>query len=142
MSALGNKAEGELLRNILQAVPLPWAAATQFFLSLHTADPGEVGTQATSEASYTGYARIPIQRNTTDFTATGDDTTGWQIANSSLLQFGLCTAGSANATHVSIGLAASGATQIIEKTALSATLAISNGIRPQFAAGAIVFTLD
>ncbi len=33
-------------------------AAGSFFIALHTADPGEAGNQSTSEANYTGYARV------------------------------------------------------------------------------------
>ena len=34
--------------------------AGSFFVSLHTADPGEAGTQTTNETSYTGYARVAV----------------------------------------------------------------------------------
>ena len=35
---------------------------TTFYISLHTADPGETGSQTTSETAYTGYARVAIDR--------------------------------------------------------------------------------
>ena len=34
------------------------ATAGSFYVALHTADPGDAGNQTTSEASYTGYARV------------------------------------------------------------------------------------
>ena len=37
--------------------------AGSLFVSLHTADPGETGTQSTSETSYTGYARVAVARS-------------------------------------------------------------------------------
>jgi len=37
--------------------------AGSLYVSLHTADPGEAGTQSTSEATYTGYARLAIARS-------------------------------------------------------------------------------
>ena len=37
--------------------------AGSFYISLHTADPGETGTQTTSEATYTSYARVAVARS-------------------------------------------------------------------------------
>jgi hypothetical protein len=42
---------------------------TNLYLALHTADPGVGGSQTTSEASYTGYARVAVPRSTSGFTA-------------------------------------------------------------------------
>ena len=60
---------------------------TSLFVSLHTDDPGDYGTQSTNEVSYTGYARVPVTR----------DTNGWTVANDSVapvntVNFGQCTA--------------------------------------------------
>lgn len=110
--------------------------ATNLYISLHTADPGVGGSQLTNEASYTGYARLAIDR-------TG---TGWDAAsagasvNSALAQFAECTAGSATVTHVAIGKASSGAGLVLYAGALSASRAISAGIQPQFADSALTVT--
>ena len=64
------------------------------------------------------------------------------VSNTALVQFPQCTGGSGTATHFSIGQDVSGAGQIILSGALSASLAISNGIQPQFAAAALTATLD
>lgn len=40
-------------------------------LSLHTADPGEAGTQATNEIAYTGYARQAVARTSGNFAVSG-----------------------------------------------------------------------
>jgi len=110
--------------------------ATNLYISLHTADPGVGGSQLTNEASYTGYARLAIDR-------TG---TGWDAAaagasvNASLAQFAECTAGSATVTHVAIGKASSGAGLVLYAGALSASRAISAGIQPQFADSALTVT--
>ena len=45
---------------------------TSLFAALHSAFPGYAGTQATSEAAYTGYARKPIARSVAGFTVTGN----------------------------------------------------------------------
>lgn len=50
-------------------------AAGSLYLSLHTADPGEAGTQATSEIAYTGYARVAVARSSAGFTVTADTVT-------------------------------------------------------------------
>ena len=108
-----------------------------FCISLHSADPGEAGDQSTNEISYTGYARVAVNR-------TGG---GWTravstISNTALVQFGQCTAGTATATHFGIGTDSTGAGNLLLKGALNASLSISNGIQPQFAAGALTATVD
>jgi hypothetical protein len=113
------------------------AAAGSFHISLHTADPGESGTQATSEVAYTGYARVAVAR-----TAGGWTRTVSTISNTALVQFGQCTGGTATATHFGIGTDSTGTGNLLLKGALNASLSISNGIQPQFAAGAMTATVD
>lgn len=113
---------------------------TNLYVALHTADPGDSGTQSTSEATYTGYARVAVARTTGGWTCSG--TSPSQAANAALIAFGACTAGSNTITHVSIGVASSGATAILYSGALTASLAVSSGITPQFAIGALVATED
>lgn len=115
----------------------PSGAAGSFFIALHTADPGETGVQNTSEASYTGYARVGVARSAGGFTISGS-----QVSNTATIQFGECTAGSATVTHFSVGMASSGATDIIYRGALSASRAISAGITPLFNAGTLSGTVD
>jgi hypothetical protein len=113
------------------------ATAGSFYISLHTADPGEAGDQSTNEVSYTGYARVAVNR-----TAGGWTRTTSTIANTALVQFGQCTGGTATATHFGIGTDSAGAGNLLLKGALNASLSISNGIQPQFAAGALTATVD
>lgn len=101
-------------------------AAGSLFVSLHTADPGEAGTQATSEVSYTGYARVAVARSGAGFTRTGNS-----ISPAANIDFGACTAGSATATHFGIGVASSGATVLLYKGAISPTISISTGVTPR-----------
>lgn len=112
-------------------------AAGSFYIALHTADPGEAGNQSTSEATYTSYARVAVAR-----TAGGWTRSVSTISNTALVQFPQCTGGSNVITHFSIGVAASGVTQLVLSGALSASLTVSNGIQPQFAAGALTATAD
>jgi hypothetical protein len=113
------------------------ATAGSFYISLHSADPGEAGNQSTNEISYTGYARVAVNR-----TAGGWTRTTSTIANTALVQFGQCTGGTATATHFGIGTDSTGAGNLLLKGALNASLSISNGIQPQFAAGAMTATVD
>lgn len=108
-----------------------------FYISLHTADPGEAGSQTTNETAYTNYARVSVARSTT----------GWTVAsgvadNDSAIQFAQCGTTGATITHFGIGSDSSAAGNLFIKGALSASLAVSNGITPQFAAGALDVTLD
>jgi hypothetical protein len=115
--------------------------AGSFFIALHTADPTEAGNQTSSEISYTGYARVAVARSSGGWTVSGTAPT--QVANAATVTFGQMTAGAGGtATYFSVGRDTSGTGEIITSGALSAGLAISNGITPSFAAGALVVTFD
>ena len=107
------------------------------FVALHTADPGETGDQSTNEATYTGYARVAVARSSSGWTKSGASPT--QVANAAQISFPQCTAGSNTITHASVGVAVSGATKILYSGALTASLAVSAGITPDFAPGSLVF---
>lgn len=131
----GNTTENDLLAEIFTAVALPWAAASNLQIHLHTADPGEAGLTTTSECAYTSYAAVTVSRSGTGWTVTGSS-----CANDALIQFPQCTGGTETATHVSISPSAS--TQILYSGALNSSLSISNGIQPQFAIAALTITED
>jgi hypothetical protein len=135
--SFGNVTENDICKLLFQATALGWDANTDLYVSLHTADPGETGTQTTSEATYTSYARETVARTSGGWTVTNN-----QVKNAALVQFPQCTGGSNTITHAAIGTASSGTGQIIVKGALSSSLAVSTGIQPQFAADALTFTLD
>lgn len=132
-----NATENDLLNYIFNGTAIPWAGATDWYLALHTADPGEAGDQLTNETAYTGYARIIVPRSVGGWTVSAN-----QAINAALLQFPQCTAGSSVVTHVSVGRNASGASQILYSGALSASLSISSGIQPQISASALVVEED
>lgn len=113
------------------------STAGSYYIALHTADPGEAGDQTTSEATYTGYARIAIARSGAGFTVSTNT-----VSNAAIAAFAACTGGSNTITYFSIGVASSGASVIIVSGALTASLAVSNGITPSFAIGAMTCTID
>lgn len=108
-----------------------------FYISLHTANPNETGSQTTSEAAYTSYARVSVARSTS----------GWSVAsgvadNDAAITFPAATGGSETETHFGVGSDTSGAGNLFLWGALTAGLAVSSGITPSFAAGALDITLD
>jgi len=135
--SFGNTTETDVLAKLFNNTALSWDANTDLYLALHTADPGEAGSQTTSEANYTSYARVAVNRNSGGWTVSGSS-----VTNTALVQFPQCTGGSSVCTYVSIGTASSGAGQILVSGALNSSLSVSNLIQPQFAATALTFTLD
>jgi hypothetical protein len=113
------------------------STAGSFYVSLHTGDPGEAGNQTTNECAYTSYARVAVARSGSGWTVSGNT-----VTNAALIQFPQCTGGSETATHFGIGTASSSTGVLLYKGALSASLAISSGIQPQFAAGDLDGTED
>jgi hypothetical protein len=113
------------------------SGAGVFYISLHTANPNETGTQTTSEAAYTSYARVSVARSTA----------GWTVAsgvadNDGAITFPAATGGSETETHFGIGSDSSGTGNLFLWGALTSGLAVSSGITPSFAAGALDVTLD
>jgi hypothetical protein len=113
------------------------STAGVFYISLHTANPNETGSQNTTEAAYTSYARQSVARSTS----------GWSVAsgvadNDGAITFPAATGGSETETHFGIGSDVSGAGNLFIWGALTAGLAVSSGITPSFAAGALDVTLD
>lgn len=114
-------------------------AAGSFFISLHTADPGEAGDQTTSEIAYTGYARVAVARSSGGWTIAGNS-----VSNAGTITFGTMTAGAGGtATYFVIGRATSGAGEIILSGILTNAVVVSLG-NPvaSFAIGALTATAD
>ena len=112
------------------------APATNLYLSLHTADPGVGNNQTTNETAYTNYVRIAVLRTTGGWDAPASGAT----QNAALAQFAQCGVTGATLTHVAIGTASSGAGTVLYAGALTSSLAVANGIQPQFAVGALDVT--
>jgi hypothetical protein len=118
----------------------PSTVAGSLFVALHTADPGEAGDQTTSEATYTGYARVGVARSSAGWTVSGTAPT--IAANAAAVTFGLDTAGTNVLTHFSVGLVSAGASVIVASGALTAPLTVNPGITPAFAIGQLSISLD
>jgi hypothetical protein len=118
MASFSNSVENSLLLLIFNATN--WALyadntattpLTNLFVSLHSADPGEGGTQSTNEVAYTGYARVAGARTSGGWTVSGTDPT--QVVNAATITFPICGATGATATHWAIGTLVSGAGVIL-----------------------------
>lgn len=113
-------------------------AAGSFYVALHTADPGETGAaQTTSECTLGGYARQPLARSAAGFSRSGST-----IANVPQVTFPEVTSGSETITHYSVGVAASGAGQILYRAALTTPRLFSAGFTPIFPAASLGGTMD
>lgn len=134
--SFSNTAETAVLNQVFVGTALAWNGNTDLWIALYTADPGEAGSAVTNEATYGGYARAVLTRSS-DFTVSGN-----QVSNANLEQFDICTSGSNTITHAAIVTSSSGAGTIVVRAALNSSIAVSTGVQPQFAAGALAFTLD
>lgn len=113
------------------------STAGVFYVGLHESSPADTGDQTTNEGNYTSYARVSVARSTA----------AWSVAsgvadNDAAITFPACTGGSDTETHFGIGSDSTGAGNLFLWGALTASLAVSNGITPSFAAGALDVTLD
>ena len=138
----GNTFENDLMKLFFQGTAIANLADnaasspnTNLFVSLHTADPGEAGSQTTSEASYTGYARVAVARTSGGWTVTNNS-----VTNAAAITFPQCTGGSNTISHFAVGTASSGAGKILYKGALTASLAVSNLIIPEFASSTLTIS--
>jgi len=113
------------------------ATAGSLYVALHTADPGEAGTAATSEATYTNYARVAVARDSGGWTVSGNSAT-----NTGQITFSQCGASGNTITHVSITTASSGTSKILYSGALNSSLAVALNITPLFAASGLTVTED
>ncbi len=111
--------------------------AGSWFVSLHTADPGEAGDQTTNEISYTGYARVAVARSTAGWTVSGASVT--PDAN---IDFGAMTAGAGGTvTFFGIGTASGGTGNLIFKGAVAPTISVTTGTTPRLTTASSV-TVD
>lgn len=129
-----NATEVDVLAKVFKATALPWDAATNLEIHLHTADPGEAGNSSTSEATYTSYAAAVVARSGAAWSGTNP------LSNAALIQFPQCTGGTNTITHLSI--TPQGSTQILYSGALAASLTVTNLIQPQIGIGSLQIAED
>lgn len=103
------------------------STAGNLYVSLHTSDPGEAGSQSTNEISYTGYARQAIARSGAGFTVSGNS-----VSPAANTDFPEMTAGAGGTvTHFGIGTDVSGAGTLLYSGTVSPNIAVANGVAPR-----------
>jgi hypothetical protein len=117
------------------AVNATSSALTSLQVSLHTADPGETGTQGTNETSYTGYARVAVARSTA----------GWVVTNNSVspvsaIAFGTATSTSTGTlTHFGVGATtASTGGALYYKGTISPNINFGQNVTPRLTTGSSI----
>ena len=121
------------------------STAGVLYVSLHTANPTEGGSQTSSETTYTGYARVSVVRSAGNWTVTLVDSGPSTVTNAAQVNFPQCT-DNVGAPHtllyVGVGTAATGTGKLLYSGALASSLAVSQNITPSFAPGTLVITED
>lgn len=101
------------------------------YVSLHTADPTDAGTQSSSEATYTGYTRVATARSTAAWTVTTDGSGVTKASPTVNILFPACTGGSSTPTYFGIGASATGTGKLLYAGTVTPVVTITNGITPQ-----------
>lgn len=112
---------------------------TQIAVALHTADPADTGTQSTSEAAYTSYARVNVNRNSGGWSVTGTSPT--TVSPVAAISFPAGTGGTGTGTFFSTGKTGGGSSAILWSGSISPSITFGTGITPQLTT-ATTITLD
>ncbi len=130
----GNSLENSLLLLLFNATAIANIAdnaasspLTNLYVSLHTADPGEAGSQTTSEISYTGYARVAVARTSGGWTVTANS-----VSPAAEIAFTISSGGSGGTvTHFGVGTASSGAGVLLYSGTVSPNFVVASGVTPK-----------
>lgn len=129
----GDTFENDLLRLIFNATAIANMAdnaatspLTNLYVSLHSSDVGEAGSQTTNEVAYTSYARVAVARTSGGWTVTGNS-----VSPAANIDFPACTGGTATATHWAVGTASSSTGKVLYKGTISPSISISSGVTPR-----------
>lgn len=113
------------------------AAAGSFYVGLSTGTLSDTSTQTTTQAAYGSYTRVGVARSSAGWTCSGGT-----ASNTAAVTFPAATSGSETETDFCIGLiSGTGAGDSLFWGALTASLAVSTGITPSFAIGALTASI-
>jgi len=111
------------------------APSTNFWVSLHTADPTDAGDQGASEVTYTPYARVSVDRTTA----------GWVVGTGTVSPAAAITfpqvtsTGTETASYFGVGLtSASTAGNLLYSGAISPTIGIAQNVTPSLTTGSSI----
>lgn len=134
--SMSDTTEIAVLAALLQGTDPSYRSGATQYLALFEGDPGESASLA-QESNYTDYARVPLTKATA-WTGGANPFT-----NAALIQFPACTGSTSAITYFAIvdtGPARLTAVNMMISGQLNATLNVSSGIQPQFAAAALQVT--
>lgn len=136
----GNTFENDLLLLIFNATAIANIAdnassspLTNLYVSLHTADPDEAGSQTTNETSYGSYARVAVARSGSGWTVSGNS-----VSPAASIDFPEATSGTATITHFAVGIAASSTGKILYKGAVTPNISVATGVTPRLGTGTAI----
>lgn len=110
------------------------AVPTNYYISLHSADPGLTGA---SELTGSGYARVAVSPATGSWAAPATNGAVREISNAALIVFPTASANWTAATHFGIWDAAT-VGNFIRGNILGASKTVLSGDHAEFAIGALV----
>jgi hypothetical protein len=139
---------GDILKLVFEGVAIANIAdntattpSTAIWLALHTAQPSS-DAQTGSEAAYTGYTRISVDRSTagTAFTyvAASSAGAGANLYPAATITFPIASGSSEVETHFSAGLSSAGVGKIEWSGTLSPTISVLNGVTPRLTTGTAI----
>lgn len=130
----GNTFENDFLQLIFNATAIANIAddaasspLTNLYVSLHTGDPGEAGSQTTNEISYTGYARQAVARTSGGWTVSANS-----VSPAANIDFPEMTGGTGGTvTHWAVGTASSGAGKVLYYGTTDPDPVVATGVTPR-----------
>lgn len=139
----GNTFINDLLKLIFNATAIANIAdnagtspLTNLYVAAHTGAPGAAGSQTTSEATYTSYARVAVARTTGGWTAASAQSTS-PVAN---IDFPESTGTpSETLSHFSIGTASSSTGKVLYSGTITPNITVNAaGITPRLTTGTTI----
>lgn len=136
-----NEFSNDLLKLIFHGVDIAGLARNALspfntlYLSLHIADPTDAAPngQASGEANYTGYARMPLTRSSAGWTISGKT-----VSPVEDIVFGKATAGTMEILYAGVGTSFTGNGKLLYSGAISPSIAVTPGVRPVIEAGSVI----
>jgi hypothetical protein len=107
--------------------------ATNLHVSLHTADPGEAGSQTTNETTYTSYARQAVLRTSGGWTVAANSVS--PVAN---IVFPVSTGGTPTITHFGVGTLLSGAGVLLYSGTVTPNIVVSTSVVQTLTTGSTI----
>ena len=113
--------------------------STSIWVALHIADPGPAGGQATSEATYGGYARIVTDRTTGSNGWAISGTSPTQASPNSVITFPQCTSSTTIViTNFSVGVSSSGAGTLLYSGTVTQNISINTNVTPSLTTASLI----